>query len=61
MDLQQALKLTYLNDHEASKEIKGYGYRLDKTLLTPDNRAYHNKADDKLLLSYRGTQNFDDI
>jgi hypothetical protein len=58
LPLYDALNATYLDKEGADKHLNTYGYKLDHELSTPETKVWYNGNDKKLLLGYRGTQNF---
>jgi hypothetical protein len=61
-DLYDVLHNSYKSNDKASKNINGY--ELDEELSNDNHKVYYNPNETdnkKILISYRGTQNLDDI
>ena len=61
VDLKDAIDASYLDNEGAEKHLRGYGYNLDHLLSDHESKVFYHPQQDKLIISYRGTSNLDDI
>ena len=61
LNLQTALKSSYLTKEQSSSLLSKNGYSFDPEISNNNTRVYYNPDENKTLLTIRGTKNLNDI
>jgi hypothetical protein len=61
INLSKVIKVGYKSQNKQQKNMKKYGYKLDKDLSNDNQQVYYNKNQNKLLYNVSGTHNLKDV